>query len=214
MQGKKTQFGNSFMAYFGHTMSGPVAAGNRMYVQGSCYLYCIGPAVQGTPADDPSVVAAIRAGKDVEKHLTSPSAQYRYEAVKQAKGPAELLRRIIADDPYEEIRLAAIAALDAADPAGQAGWQALVETGFKPAYGTDIAYGQPGHREQQQQRTFLPLIFRCLGEPDGSALIARRWPQAAKDPVQRRALTEIAAALRCKIPPLTAAETGTTTKEK
>jgi outer membrane protein assembly factor BamB len=196
------RYGGLLTAYFGHCMNGPVARGNRIFIQSQCFLYCIGPAVQGTPTDDPQVVAAIRAGKDVEKHLTSPSAQYRYEAVKKAKGPVEVLKRLFAEDPYEEIRMAAMAALDAADPAGQAGWQALVETEFTPAYATDIHWGKPGHRDQQERRKVLPLLFRCLGQQEGSALIARRWPQATKDPVQRRALIEVCTFLRWRVEPM------------
>jgi outer membrane protein assembly factor BamB len=199
------RYGNLITAYFGHFMSGPVASGNRLFIQSQCYLYGIGPAVQGTPADDPAIVAAIRAGQDIEKHLASPSAQYRYEAVKQAKGPADVLRRLIAEDPYEEIRLAAVAALDAADPQGQAGWQALVKAEFEPAYGTDVPFGKPGYRDQVERRKTLPLLFRCLGPEAGKALIALRWPQAEKDPVQRRALIAICTALRWRVDPMYAA---------
>jgi len=98
--------------------------------------------------------------------------------------------------------MAAMAALDAADPAGQAGWQALVETEFTPAYATEIHWGKPGHRDQQERRKVLHLLFRCLGQQEGSALIARRWPQATKDPVQRRALIEICTFLRWRVEPM------------
>jgi hypothetical protein len=196
------RYGNIISAFFGHALNGPVASGERIFIKSQCFLYCIGPTVKGTPKDAPAVVAAIRSGKDVEKHLTSDSAQYRYEAVKQAKGPAEVLRRLVAQDLYEEIRMAAVAALDAADPAGQAGWLALVEAELKPAYAADIPWGKPGHREQQERRQTLPLLFRCLGQQDGAALIARRWPQAAKDPAQRRALVAICTELRWRVEPM------------
>jgi hypothetical protein len=198
------RYGGLLTAYFGHCMSGPVASGERIFIKSQCFLYCVGPAVKGTPQDDPKVVEAIRAGRDTAKHLAGDSAQYRYEAVKRAKCPAEVLRRLVAEDPYEEIRMAAVAALDAADPAGQAGWQALVEAEFRPTYATDIHWGKPGHREQQERRRALPLLFRCLGQMDGTALIARRWPQAAQDPVQRRALIEICIALRWRADPMLA----------
>jgi hypothetical protein len=222
------RYGGLLTAYFGHCMSGPVARGNRIFIQSQCFLYCIGPAVQGTPTDDPQVVAAIRAAKsadEVAKHLESASAQYRYEAVRRCSvfrvqgtergsdpstsslNPEHrtlitLLQRLALNDPYEEIRMAAMAALDAADPAGQAGWQALVETEFTPAYATEIHWGKPGHRDQQERRKVLHLLFRCLGQQEGSALIARRWPQATKDPVQRRALIEICTFLRWRVEPM------------
>jgi outer membrane protein assembly factor BamB len=228
MQGKKTQFGNSFMAYFGHLMGGPAAAGNRMYVQGACYLYCIGPAVQGTPADDPKVVAAIRAAKsadEVAKYLESGSAQYRYEAARRCSvfkvqgtergsdpstsslNPEHrtlntVLQRLALDDPYEEIRAAAIRSLDAWDPAGNAGWNVLVESGFRACYGSDVPWNQPGHREQQERRKALPLTFLAMGETDGIAMLARRWKQAAQDPVQRRGLLAVTTTLRWRVEPM------------
>jgi hypothetical protein len=36
------------------------AAGDRICIQGQCFLYCIGPAVKGTPQDDPRAVDACR----------------------------------------------------------------------------------------------------------------------------------------------------------
>jgi hypothetical protein len=119
-------------SHFGTDMGGIVARGERLYIQSSSFVYCIGPAVKGTPEDDPEVVAAIREAKradDVEKYLASDSAQYRFEAVEAvarlwgASGlkarPAEHLRRLAAEDPYEEIRAEALRLLGL--QAGQAG---------------------------------------------------------------------------------------------
>jgi hypothetical protein len=123
-------------------------------------------------------------------------------AIANRQSAISILKSLATEDAYEEIRMAAMAALDAADPAGQAGWQALVETEFTPAYATDIHWPKPGHREQQERRKTLPLLFRCLGQQDGISLIARRWPQATKDPVQRRALLEVCIFLRWRVEPM------------
>jgi hypothetical protein len=220
------RYGQMITATFGHYMNGPPAAGDRIYIQGQCFLYCIGPAVKGTPQDDPKVVEAIRAENDVAAlvaRLGETSAQYRYEAVKRLSvigdrssvaGKSKLvtdhrtlvtdLQRLAIGDAYEEIRAAAMLALDACDPAGEAGWKALVAGEFQPCYGVDIRYDRPGHREQQERRARLPLLFRALGEADGAALLSRRWPKAAEDPVQRRALIEVVIAQRWRVEPMLA----------
>jgi hypothetical protein len=209
------RYGNFITAYFGHAMNGPVAAGDRIYIQGQCFLYCIGPAVKGTPQDDPKIVAAIWAENDAAKlsaRLGEASAQYRYEAVKRLgalKKPlptegAGRLAKVLVEDPYEEIRAAAMLALDACDPNGDAGWKALVAGEFQPCYGAEIGYGKPGQREQQERRARLPLLFRALGETEGVALLSRRWPKAAADPVQRRALIDVVIAMRWRVEPMLA----------
>jgi hypothetical protein len=209
------RYGQMITATFGHYMNGPAAAGDRIYIQGQCFLYCIGPAVRGTPKDDPKVVEAIRAANDpaaLTARLGEASAQYRYEAVKRLgalkkslpAADAERLAKMIVDDPYEEIRAAALLALDACDPAGEAGWKALVAGEFQPCYGADIRYDKLGHREQQERRARLPLLFRALGEQAGVDLLSRRWPKAEKDPVQRRALMEVVIAQRWRVEPMLA----------
>jgi hypothetical protein len=95
--------------------TGMTAAGERLYIRTTGGLVCVGPAVKGTPKDDPKVVAAIHAGQDVAKYLDSDSAQYRYEAVKRLNevggGDQKVLEAIARTDPYEEIRAAALRAL-------------------------------------------------------------------------------------------------------
>ena len=210
------RYGNYVTAYFGHQMNGPVASGDRIFIQSQSFLYCVGPAVKGTPADDPAVVAEIRQASDAPKlaaRLNDASAQYRYEAVKRlgalkaplAEATRQRLEHLLVNDHYEEIRAAAMLALDACDPTGEAGWKAFVAGEIKPWYGQgDLRHGQAGLREQLERRARLPLLFRCLGQTDGVALLSRRWPQAAQDPVQRRALLEVAIALQWRVEPMLA----------
>jgi hypothetical protein len=104
-------------AYFGHRVGGLTAHGERLFIRSQTHLYCIGPAVKGTAKDDPQVVAAIRAGRDVAKYLDSDSAQYRHEAVKklaslgQVQAASAKLETLAKTDPYEEIRADALRAL-------------------------------------------------------------------------------------------------------
>jgi hypothetical protein len=116
-------------SYFGTDMSGIVGHGDRIYIQSAAFLYAIGPAVKGTPKDDPQVVAAIRAGNDLAKYLDSDSAQYRYEAVLKTTADAPALRRLATEDPYEEIRAEALRKLGLA--AGKPGFAALRELVIK-----------------------------------------------------------------------------------
>ncbi len=121
-------------ANFGERTSGVTALGDRLFIRSTTHLYCIGPAVRGAPGDDPKVVALIRsagAASDLATHLASRSAQYRYEAaLRLAKidaGPlVKRLTKLAAEDPYEEVRAAAVLALNAADPSRKPGSRALL----------------------------------------------------------------------------------------
>jgi hypothetical protein len=207
------RYGNYVTAYFGHYVNGPVASGDRIFIQSQSSLYCIGPAVKGTPNDDPQVVTALRAETEVGKltaRLDGASAQYRYETIKRLgalKAPVDeatrrRLEHLLVSDHYEEIRAAAMLALDACDPAGEAGWKAFVAGEIQPCYGSDLRDPAERVREQQERRARLPLLFRCLGQAEGVALLSRRWPQAVQDPVQRRALLEVAIALQWRVEPM------------
>lgn len=102
----------------------PLAQGEKTFFQTYKYLYAIGPAVKGTATDDPKVVASIRRETDAAKlegYLQHASAQYRFEAVQRVTSPNQTVRKLAVEDPYEEIRAAAIQALERATPGdGQA----------------------------------------------------------------------------------------------
>ena len=109
--------------------------GERLYIRTVTRLYCIGPAVKGTARDDPKVAAKIRGltkAAALLPYLDKPSAMERYEATlalgKLGSGAAPAVAKLTllaSDDVYEEIRAAAVIALDAADPAGKPGTTAL-----------------------------------------------------------------------------------------
>ena len=215
MQARYTGFGNPLTAYFGHAMSGPAAAGNRMYVQGSCHLYCIGPAVKGMPADDPKVVAAIRAETDAGRlmaRLADASAQYRFEAVKRlgelkpplAAADTERLVARILGDPYEEICAEAVLALDACDPAGRAGWDRLLAD-YAVNFWSDPppkeGWAYHSNRERTERRHAIHLALGVLGER-GRAMLERDYAELAKDPIRLRWIVEIATSQRWRIEPL------------
>jgi len=193
------RYGNIITAYFGHYLNGPVAAGDRIYIQSQCFLYCIGPAVKGAPGDDPRVVAEIRAESDLAKlaaRLAAPSAQVRYETVLRLallKKPlpaadAERLAALLLDDPYEEIRAEALLALEACDPKARAGWDCLFAD-LKKAY----PHPPPefSTRANRERRHWIMMTFRALGER-GPALIARRWAECAQDPLLLKMFLDLA----------------------
>jgi hypothetical protein len=169
---------------FGHDTGGVMAWGDRLYILSHTSLYCIAPSVRGTPGDDPAVVAAIRgAGSaDLEKHLSSPSAQYRYEAlVRLATLPAdaallaktqERLSSLAKQDPYEEIRAAAVRALSAMDPAGQVGSKTLL-----------AAFAAARLNNSQEQRE-VRLTLRSLGREAGTKILIAALALAADDPAR------------------------------
>ena len=197
------RYGAHMAAWFGHRMGGVVPHGERLYIQSQCFLYCIGPAVKGTPKDDPKIVAAIRGAKNVNavvKLLESKSAQYRYEAVKKCSvfsvqysdGKSSelnaLLRRLALEDPYEEIRAASVLALDACDPKGRAGWDLLVAEMPKGHAAPPPVFAS---REATERRQRLALTFRALGE-QGPVLLEQRWAEASQDPLQTRVVIHLA----------------------
>jgi len=121
--------------YFTYTDTETTVQGDRLYVRSTSNLYCIGPAVKGTPQDDLKIADKIRTLTKVEDllpYLDKPSAMERYEAtlvlgklgVDAAPATAKLTT-LVKEDIYEEIRAAAVIALDAADPAGKPGTTAL-----------------------------------------------------------------------------------------
>ena len=176
----------------------PAAQGDRLFLRTMAYLYCIGPAVKGTPADEPRTVAAIRAETDPARlpaYLAHASAQYRCEAVKRLgalKAPlppavSQLLARLLIEDAYAEIRAAALTTLDACDPQGKAGWARLAAE-MPLAFPADIKLFHGDESAYRRHR--LHMTFRALGAA-GPALLAARWPAAA-DPLQVRVLLELA----------------------
>lgn len=97
--------------WLGGGQCSPLAQGEKTFIQTYKYLYCVRPAVKGTASDAPKVVAGIRIENDgakLEGYLQHACAQYRYEAALRMKSPSETLKNLAVQDPYEEIRGAAI----------------------------------------------------------------------------------------------------------
>jgi hypothetical protein len=217
------RYGNYVTAYFGHQMNGPVASGDRIFIQSQSFLYCIGPAVKGTPNDDPQVVAAIRAAKsadDIAKCLESDSAQYRYEAVRRLSVNSEqlsveekgklftdhrslitLLHRLALEDPYEEIRAEALLALDACDPQGRAGWDHLLAD-YMANFWSDPppkeGWAYFTNRDRTERRHWIQMTLRALGV-QGRTRLERDFPKMAMDPLRLRIAIDLATGLRWRI---------------
>ena len=194
-------------AWFGCRVGGVVPRGDRLYIQSALGMYCVGPAVKGTPADDATVVAAVRsAGTEAElvKFLGSASAQYRYEAVKALAvlkvRPSDALtarlKTLAVEDPYEEVRAVAVLMLDAADPASAAG-TALVRD--------EVVAGLKEYRwwiiETHGRLRTAVLTFRAMGSL-GKDILARRIA-AAKEPAALGAWYHLAFELNLDIPAAT-----------
>jgi len=191
--------------WFGCRVGGVVPHGRRLYIQSTQAMYCIGPAVLGTPGDEPKTVAAIRSARsaaELARYLTADSAQYRHEAVKRLaalgaqRAALDALRRLAEGDPYEEIRAAAVAALDAADPANRPG-TALVRD--------NLAAGLKEYRwwigETHDRLRSVILTVRAMG-PAGREMLAREIA-AAKDPAALAAWYHLAYQLNIDVPPAT-----------
>jgi hypothetical protein len=196
-------FGRSFPAF----------AGKRTLVRSFEWLYCFGPAVEGTATDDAGKVAAFRAENDPIKlvaALDAASAQERHEALRRLAAlrpalPAEAQARLtalVAVDPYAENRAAAYRVLGAT-----AGWQAiavLIPKAMPPS--PPVFAGA----EATVQRQDLVAMFRVLGD-EGRELIAREWT-AAKEPLTKRFLLYAAHSLAWQIEPILAEATTAMSK--
>ena len=208
------RYGAHLGAFFGHRTGGVVPLGEKIYIQSQCFLYCIGPAVKGTPQDDPAIVTGIRNENDAAKlhaRLVDASAQYRFEAVERLgvlKQPlsapiVQTLGKLLIEDSYEEIRIGAFKTLNSCDPTGEAGWKIMVDQEFSSCYATTVNWGKPGFQEQQEHRMRLPLTFRPLGA-NGPAILAARWPVAKENVLERQAFLAIATTLGWKVEPMLA----------
>jgi len=176
------------------------AAGECLYVRTFDNLYCFAPEVNGTLNDDPAKLAGIRQETKTEALLPalgSTSAQQRFEAARRLaalKAPlpapvADILAKMLIEDPHDEIRLAAMQALDACDPAGKAGYTVLATKEFP------LSTLEKNH----PRRLALARMFDDL-DGKGLATFFKRWPEAEADPVQRAGMLDLALALNWKDP--------------
>ncbi len=100
--------------------------GDRIYFRSEDYVFCIDHAVRGRTGDDPARIAAIRAATSAGAllpALADASAQVRHEAAlaltrlgAKARPAADRLVSLVRQDPYHEIRTAAVKALEAIEP--------------------------------------------------------------------------------------------------
>jgi hypothetical protein len=187
-------------SYFGTDMSGVVGHGERIYMKSAAFLYCIGPAIKGTPKDDPKIVAAIRAGQEIAKYLTSDSAQYRYEAVKRAGAEQRATLEVMAKtDPYEEIRVEALRVLGL--DIGKPGLAVLRELILKDIVAhhethTHLGLGDTVMTLKVLGKDADPVMVSLLTDADGrvrrtGAAVAGLWPSGGA--AVRDALLTVAA---------------------
>jgi len=161
----------------------PLAYKDRLYVRSYDFLWCIGPAVKGTSQDDPKAAETIRALTKVEDllpYLDKPSAMERYEAVlalgKLGVGAAPAIAKLttlVKEDIYDEIRAAAVTALDAADPAGKPGITAL-QTAIAGNLGTDACLAQTLVQLGAERATAVVVPLLDKGRPEGDRINAAR----------------------------------------
>jgi hypothetical protein len=188
-------------------VGGATPHGDRLYLQTNLGMYCIGREALGSPKDDPAIVKAIAAAAKPDSllaHLSAERPRYRRDALlrlaslKQPVPEAEraALEKLVMADPFEEVRAAAICALNAADAAGKAGWA---------VFATELAAAEkasgPWNEEAQQRLRTLALTLRALGD-DGKAWLARAVPDAT-DVLLRRGVLGLAADLGLADPALT-----------
>jgi len=182
-------------------MGGPVPAGDKLLIQSSAFLYCIGPALEGTSGDDPATVQAIRAAKPAElaTYLSSPSALYRHTAVTAMStagigGAKDVLTKLVGEDPYEEIRAAAVLALNAAEPGAAPGTQAML-----PLMTAAWAGGNDDGRPARQA---MRGTLEVLGKERGIPLLVAAFTKTQDEPT-RQSILDFAAVMGWAAPELT-----------
>jgi hypothetical protein len=175
----------------------PFAVGDRLYARTFDYLYCFGPSTQGRPGEDAAVAASIRnenAEAALVARLADASPWYRMEAVKRlghlkkplSAAAVQALTTALEKDLYEDLRAECLRTLDACDPAGKAGWDALCAL---------IRKAGP------KERPVLAETLRVLG-PQSAALMERHWEQLAADRALFDFLFQEACVRRWRVQPL------------
>jgi hypothetical protein len=215
MQGfdKKVNMGtyHGLAAWFGPRAAGIACRGERLFIQSPFGLWCIGPAVKGLPTDDPKIVATIRASKTAPEllpHLTSDSAQYRFEAVTRLAAiktgfTEELtnkLKELLIKDPYEEIRAGALSALDAA--VEKSGWTVFLT---ELSEIEKLPEQQRGYRQRD-----LALTLKALAE--GAEPRLTQTASNSTDPIMQRGLFFLVTYLDIVNPALTEIALATVAK--
>jgi hypothetical protein len=170
-------------------------------IQSSAFLYCIGPAIEGAAGDNPATVQAIRAAKPAElaTYVGSPSALYRHTAVTAmiTAGIGDTkaaLTKLVSEDPYEQIRAAAILALNAAEPDAAPGTQALLPL--------MTAAWAGGNDDVRPERRALQLTLEALGKERGIPLLVAAFTKT-QDAAIRQSLVDFAATVGWAAPELT-----------
>jgi len=193
--------------WLGCRVGGVVAKGNRLYIQTNIGLYCIGPEALGSAQDDPAVVrtiAAATAPAALQRHLAGTRPHYRREALLKLaalKAPVTdeirtVIEKLMVEDPFEEVRAAALAVLDAADASKRPGstWVlAEVAAGLK-AYQWHV-------EESKVQLRNAVLTVRALGV-EAKPWLADRF-EAVTEPIPLGALYHLAYTLDIEVPKAT-----------
>ena len=188
--GKRPYYKNDFF----NQGSQIFANGDRLYIRSYTDLYCIGPALEGVPGDDPAVVEQIRKAGSVEavtKYLSDDSAQYRFEAAKRVAAlgaaitdatsglGARLVERF-RDDGYGEIRAAALKALMKGDPEGKQWKPAFIDALNAAEFSNDMSPLPPLHLERtvhqfdaEMQAAVRPVLAGLLKDAKADRSIRR-----------------------------------------
>lgn len=188
---------HGIFGFFGNRLGGVVPQGEKLYFQSMTHLYCVGPAVKGTPRDDPRVVDTIRRETSVDglaTYLSNPSAAYRYEGFLRLRdlggvtaAMTNQFARLIAQDPYEEIRAMAVEAMEAVQPgSGLAVWFSDLMS-FLAMSGNAFELEERGYSLEKSRHA---ATLRVLGEKADKVFTARI---ATATPVMRQNLLAIAA---------------------
>ena len=177
---------------FGVYMAGATASGDKLFILSQTHFYCIGSEALGSPKDDPAVVAVI--GKETDTavlltRLTEERPRYRRDALLRLAALKATLtdeqrtqvEGVMAKDAFEEIRAAAVQALDVKDDAG---CQALL---------AGLVAAQKGWKLGQED-TITPIAL-ATARALGADYFADRLPRAFavnKDFISRQALLLLA----------------------
>ena len=193
--------------WLGCRVGGVVAKGNRLYIQTNIGLYCIGPEALGSAQDDPAVVKAIAAATApaaLQPHLAGARPRYRREALlKLAALKAPLTDEIrtaiekrMVEDPFEEVRAAALVVLDAADASKCPGSTRVL---------AEVAAGLKSYQwhveESKVQLRNAVLTIRAMGV-EAKPWLTERF-EAVTEPTPLAALYHLAYILDIEIPKAT-----------
>jgi hypothetical protein len=187
------------------------AEGRCIFLRSNDNLYCLAALVHGGRGDDSAVISALSGANEAAPlvaRLGDPVPRHRHTAIRRlgtlkvplTASAAQTLSDLAVSDLYEEIRAAAVEALDACDPAGKAGTKVLLAETEACQVGPKPVAGEKTSLWWQERRERLEHTWAALGQ-GGKTRLESLWPDLRTSGLRMRSALAILASTGWTCPP-------------